>query len=286
MKVLTCNILCFGANDGENGWFHRKAACAKIIRAQAPDIICFQEMWAEQFVDMSSALSGFESYGMADEPVGRRPQNCIFYRSDGYIMVSAGGFWLSETPHVAGSKSWDSKCVRLANWARLQDRATRTEFRVINTHLDHVGQVARENQAKLIVEDSLAYPEDYPQILTGDMNCDSTNAAIGVFRAGGWRDTYGSVHGTEDPGHTYHAFRGDQHDAKIGKIDWVFSRGRMEALDASIITDSLDGRFPSDHYFVSATLGVKGTDNDGEQSSAASRLAEQPEQAVARGQNI
>ncbi len=264
MKVLTCNIRCFGAEDGENSWSHRKGACAETIRAQAPDIICFQEMWAEQFADMSSALSDFDTYGMMDEPVGLRPQNCIFYRSDGYIRISAGGFWLSETPHVAGSKSWDSACVRLANWVRLQDRVTGTEVRVINTHLDHVSQPARENQARLIVEDSLVYPPEYPQILTGDMNCDCTNPAIEVFKAGGWCDTYGAVNETEDPGHTYHEFRGPRYEGDVGKMDWIFVRGKMKAIDAEVITDSIDGKFPSDHYFVSATFGVDETENHGE----------------------
>lgn len=254
MKILTCNIRCFGAKDGGNDWSHRKEMCAEIIQSQAPDIICFQEMWAEQFADLSSALSDFESYGMADEPVGRRPMNSIFYRSNRYTMISAGGFWLSETPHVAGSSSWDSDCIRLANWVRLEDRTTGTEFRVLNTHLDHISQLARENQARLVVEDSQAYPPDYPQILTGDMNCDCTNAAIEVFKAGGWRDSYGAVHGTEDPGHTYHEFQGPHFETDLGKMDWIFMRGKMKSIRAEVITDSVNGKFPSDHYFVSANL--------------------------------
>lgn len=268
MKVLTCNIRYFGAEDGENSWWHRKEICTEIIKSQEADIICFQEMWAEQFVDISLALSDFESFGMIDEPVGRRPQNCIFYRSNKYIQVASGGFWLSKTPHVAGSKSWDSACVRLANWVRLEDRETRIEVRVINTHLDHVGQTARENQAKLIVEDSLAYPEEYPQILTGDMNCDCTNAAIAIFKEGGWRDTYAEVNNTDYPGHTYHKFLGERCKSSIGKMDWVFMRGGgIEVMDAEIITDSISGRFPSDHYFVSSILNLENPDKNVEESN-------------------
>jgi endonuclease/exonuclease/phosphatase family metal-dependent hydrolase len=210
-------------------------------------------MWAEQFADMSSAFPDYESYAMVDEPIGRRPMNCIFYRSSAYMRISAGGYWLSESPHVAGSRSWDSACVRLANWIRLEDRATGVNFRVINTHLDHISQFARENQAQMIVEDANAYPKDYPQILTGDMNCDSRNAAIAAFKAGGWVDTHGAVHGTEDPGPTFHEFLGPQYDSDIGKMDWIFARGTVKVIDAAIIRDSAAGRFPSDHYFVSAT---------------------------------
>jgi len=191
---------------------------------------------------------------MVDEPVGGHPQNCIFFRTDDFRLISAGGYWLSETPHVAGSKSWESDCVRLANWIRLEDRSTEKEFRVVNTHLDHISQAARENQAKLIVEDASAYPHQYGQILTGDMNCDFGNAAIDTLKAGCWVDTYGHVHGTEDPGHTYHGFLGPGFEAAIGKMDWIFMQGNMKAIDAEVITDSIDEKFPSDHYFVSATI--------------------------------
>ncbi len=254
MKILTCNVRYFGARDGANSWACRKDLCARIIESRSPDIICFQEMWAEQHADMSAAFPGYTAYGMVDEPLGRHPANCIFYRSEVYMLVSSGGYWLSETPHVAGSKSWESACVRLANWIRLKDNSKGTEFRVVNTHFDHISQTARENQARLIVEDSSAYPQEYPQILTGDMNCDFRNAAIDTLKTGGWVDTYGYVHRTENPGHTYHEFRGAEHDSTIGKMDWIFARGELQALDAEIVTDSVNEKLPSDHYFVSATV--------------------------------
>ncbi|RKX35231.1 MAG: endonuclease, partial [Verrucomicrobia bacterium] len=51
MKILTCNIRCFGADDGKNGWAYRKGFCIETIRSRTPDIICFQEMWSQQFAD-------------------------------------------------------------------------------------------------------------------------------------------------------------------------------------------------------------------------------------------
>lgn len=259
MKILTCNIRCFGARDGEDSWANRKGICAEVIAAQSPDIICFQEMWEPQYADLREAFPEYLSYGMVDLPDGRHPQNCIFYHPDRCVMITAGGYWLSESPHVAGTKSWDSACVRLANWVRFEQRSTGTEFRVVNTHLDHISQPARENQARLIVEDSAAYPADFPQILTGDMNCDSRNPVIGVFRSGGWSDTYNHVHGTEDPGHTFHQFLGPEYDSRVGKMDWIFTRGNVNTIDAKVIDEPVDGRFPSDHYFVSAGISMVGS---------------------------
>ena len=257
LKVLTCNIRCLGAEDGDDGWAHRRDLCAEVIESRSPSIICFQEMWEEQGVDLSSAFADFDVYRVADEPCTRHPMNAIFYRRDTFSPVSAGTYWLSETPHVSGSRSWDSACVRLATWVRLE-HATKWEMRIVNTHLDHVGQEAREKQAALIVEDSTSYPQEYHQVLTGDMNCDSGNRAIDVFRRGGWKDSYGAVHGTEDPGHTFHRFIGPKYESSVGKMDWVFTRGDIEVVEAEVITDSRDGRFPSDHYFISATIQLGG----------------------------
>lgn len=254
MKILTCNIRCYGARDGDNAWDRRRDFCIEVMRRRQPDLICLQECWQEQHADLTAALPEFDAYGMIDEPLGRHPMNAVFFRRDRFGLVSQGGYWLSQTPHVAGSSAWDSACVRLANWLRLEETATGREFRVVNTHLDHVSQSAREQQARLIVEDAAAYPDAYPQLLTGDMNCDAANPALEVFRRGGWRDTYAQMHGDEDPGHTFHGFRGPDFDSQIGKMDWVLARGVVVVEDAEVIRDADDGRFPSDHYFVGADV--------------------------------
>lgn len=266
MIILSSNIRCSGALDGQNGWTHRKDLCTRVIRSRSPDIVCFQEMCEDQFRDMACACPEYQTYAMIDEPCGPHPMNGIFYRRAAYACLSAGGYWLSQTPHVAGSKSWDSACIRLANWIRLEDKTSGATFRVINTHLDHEGQTARENQARLIVEDTQAYPTDYAQVLTGDMNCDSRNRAIQIFKAGGWIDTYGVMHGTEDPGPTYHEFLGPKSSSLTGKMDWIFVKGKLRIREAEVIRDSSDGRFPSDHYFISATLEVGVSRQNGGQS--------------------
>ena len=256
MKILTCNIRYAGAADGDNRWEKRRSLCADVIHSRAPDIICLQETWREQLDDLAAALPEFDSYGIIDEPLGKNPVNTIMYRRERFMRLSAGGFWLSETPHVTGSSSWDSACVRLANWLRLDDVESGSELRVVNTHLDHVSQVARQEQARVITEDARAYPDDYPQLLTGNLNCDADNPAIAVLESAGWVDTYATVQGSLPPGHTYHGFQGVDHIAKVGKMDWIFARGNIEARDAEIIDDAVDGRYPSDHYFIGADVEV------------------------------
>ena len=75
-------------------------------------------MTATQFEFLSKALPEYKSFGMAEDPTGYNPVNCIFYHPDLLTMVFASGYWLSETPHIPNTKSWGSQYVRLANWVR------------------------------------------------------------------------------------------------------------------------------------------------------------------------
>lgn len=268
MKILSCNIRYYGGGDGDDCWENRRDLCARVMLSRAPDIICMQEVWDRQLDDLRQALPGFDHFGIVDEPLGTNPVNTILYRRDVFEAVSQGGYWLSETPHVTGSSSWDSACVRLANWLRLRQRDSGTELRVVNTHLDHVSQAARVGQARVLTEDAAAYPDGYPQILTGDLNCTAGNAAIEALERAGWRDSWKAVHGDREPGSTFHGFEAPARSADHGKIDWIFARGAVRISDAEIIDDSEGGRYPSDHYFVGADICLDGAGDESEEGTA------------------
>jgi len=258
MRIMTCNIRCPWTDDGPNNWDHRKGLCCDVIASREADVVCLQEAFREQLLDVLAAMDAYDWFGICDRPDGPHPLNAILYRREAFERISAGGYWLSQTPHVPGSLSWDSACIRVANWVRLADRASGRELRIVNTHLDHVSQVARENQARLLNEDAAAYPADYPQILTGDMNATGDNPAVASLLTGGWCDTYRAANGDESPGVTFHEFLGERCAVDYGKIDWIVTRGGMRATAAEIVRDSRDGRFPSDHYFVSADVEFTG----------------------------
>ncbi len=259
MKILSCNIRVDVKEDSDtgNGWDDRKGLCLEVIRAQNADLICFQECRAAHYQYLKNGLPEYESFGLANPDAVFNPGNAIFFSRARFEIVSAGGFWLSETPHIAGSQSWDSARPRFVNYVDLRERDSGREFRVWNGHLDHIGQVARENQARLIVEGAFALPEDFPQFFTADCNADASNPAVQNVIAGGWIDTWATVNGPDDPGITYHRFMGPGYDGKTkGKIDFIFSRGPVEVLAAEIIRDSRDGHYPSDHYFLSVEVRI------------------------------
>lgn len=230
------------------------------MRAQRADLICLQECQRSNLEHLKLRLPEFDTFALSNPGPTAHPVNTIFFSRARYELLSAGGFWLSEQPHVAGSKSWDSSYSRLANWIHLKERRSGKELRVWNTHLDHLGQVAREKQAEMIMQASAVFPKALPQLLTGDFNCDAANPAIKLVQAAGWTDTYVAAHGPEDPGLTYHGFLGPRFgeptpgEKRLGKIDWIWCRGAVKVLGAEVIRDSRKGHYPSDHYFVSAVV--------------------------------
>lgn len=268
--IVTANIRVALPEDDAagHGWKARREFCAEVIRAQRPDIICLQEVLREQVVDLRASWPEFDTLGFEGPEMDAHAtgyhgiaKNPIFFARDRYELTAAGGFWLSETPQLPGTLSWGSARARNVNWVRLKARDSGREFRVLNTHLDHQSQPAREKQMGLIMQEGALYPVDFPQILAGDLNVDATNPVREIIRQAGWEDTYTAVHGADEPGFTYHDFKGpayaDRKRAKpVGKIDFIFARGKVTAEDAAIIKDSRDGHFPSDHYFVSARVAL------------------------------
>ena len=93
------------------------------------------------------------------------------------------------------------------------------------------------------------------------MNANIAHPAIIHLKEGGWLDTYAAVNGSDDPGFTYHGFKGPKHvpitDGTVQrKVDWIFIRGGLKATSATIIRDGRNGKFPSDHYFLSAEVSI------------------------------
>ena len=90
------------------------------------------------------------------------------------------------------------------------------------------------------------------QVLTGDMNANSSNPALRAFFRSGWRDSYAEIHGELEPGNTFHQFLGSAYTGNDGKIDWILYRGALRPSAAEIVRTSENGRCPSDHYFIRA----------------------------------
>lgn len=266
-KVLTCNIRVALPEDDAIGlgWNARKEVCVQVIRRQQPDIIGFQEVLKEQADYLQQqmpkyALFGFDGPEMDANPVGYHgiAKNPIMYLKGRYELLTAGTYWLSETPLVAGSLSWNAARARHVNWVRLKEIKTGKEFRVVNLHLDHKSPEAKVQQAKLMATESSQYLPAFPQILTGDFNSTMTSNVFEPVKAAGFADSYAAIHGDVDPGVTAHGFE-PVDSPKLsgkGKIDFIFCKGNCKPLAAGIIKDKPKGIFPSDHFFVQADIAL------------------------------
>lgn len=247
--------------DTGNGWNQRREICRDVLLAQNADIYTFQECRAEQLDFIKQAMPGFEDFAILNSPRADYPPSptiAILYSTKRFKKRAGGGFWLSDTPEKPATHFEGAAFSRMVNWVLLQDQKTGRELLVWNTHLDEkggaIGDALREKQTKVILDFAAKVPPGLPHVFTGDMNTIASSKAMRAITAAGWTDTWTALHGPDDPGRTYHAFIGDKNTKPGGKIDFIFCNNQLKPTASKIIRDNRAGRYPSDHYFVSADL--------------------------------
>lgn len=253
-RILSCNIRKSEADDGDHSWPRREQVCLDVIESAAADIICFQEMRRDQFVAVNKTLFGFSYYGLVKTIHCQSPINSIFYNKELFLLESAGGYYLSETPHLVGSSSWNSASIRLANWVQLKDRQSAASLRVTNTHLDHISSEARRQQVNMVIEDIRQYPQESCHILTGDFNVNDEDEIISLLQQAGFADCHSVCDKDYSAVNTYHNFKGNEYRGTEGKIDWIMSKGPVQTVSADILMDEQNGICPSDHFFLQADI--------------------------------
>ena len=260
---MTFNLRLDVASDGPNAWPYRRDWVGALVRFHAPDALGVQEALAPMLADLDARLPGFSRVGVgrADGKSGGE-FSAIFYRNDRLELLESGTFWLSSTPEVAGSKGWDAAIERVATWGRFRDRRTGCRYVHLNTHFDHIGEQARQESARLIRHRLSALAADLPAVVTGDLNTDPQSVAYRIFvhdTIGGatapLRDGFTvSRDGHYGPTSTWTAFKAIEPGRRI---DYVLVSPEIEVLSHAILPDSWDGRFPSDHLPVLASVRVR-----------------------------
>lgn len=232
------------------------------IAAYAPDLIGFQEVVAVQHDALTARLTDYAFSGVARDDGQRKGEwSCIGYRKARFTAVAEGNFWLSETPEVIGSKSWDAALTRICSWVRLRETATGKEFLFANTHFDHRGVVARQEASRVISTRLPQIAAKLPALLTGDLNINEDNPAYAVLvkpttpGAIRWIDSFREVHPTRGPEEA--SFNGFKGTTKGSRIDFIFHTADFVATESTIDRTARDGRYPSDHYPVTAVLRWK-----------------------------
>jgi endonuclease/exonuclease/phosphatase family metal-dependent hydrolase len=257
LRVMSFNIRLGVANDGENRWDLRKDLVVETIRKYNPDLLGLQEVFPMQEEYLRESFPEYVYYGRSRLVDPNDGESCsVMFRKDRFDAIEKSTFWLSETPDEPGSKSWDSSLPRIANMISLKDKQVRGKKLVlINTHFDHRGKVAREEAAKIIKNRVSALEKGARVVITGDFNSGEGSRPYQSLMGGGIIDTFRMVHPnrTEEES-TFTAWKG----RLIGnRIDWVLCSANFQILSATINRSHDKGRYPSDHYPVTATLNYQ-----------------------------
>ncbi len=253
VSVMSFNIRYGTAKDMENAWPNRRDQVFALLRREAPDLLGVQEALRFQLDELHQAVPGYGEVG-----VGRADGDtageyaAILYRRARFTVADSGWFWLSDTPGVPGSMSWGNRITRICTWARLVDRETGDTIRFYTLHLDHESQPSRVASAARVARHIEEGGGPANVILTGDFNAGPGNEAIGLIRDSlGLVDTWEKKHRDSLPAGTFHAFSGGETG---DRIDYVFVSTDFAVLSAEIRHDSERGRWPSDHFPVTAEV--------------------------------
>jgi len=178
LKLMTYNIRLDIESDGENKWSNRKEYFTSQIQFYEPNIFGIQEAKPNQVIDISTALPQYNYIGIGRDGLGQGESSNIFYRKDRFQLLDNGTFWLSETPDKI-SKGWDAAFNRVCTYALFKDLKTKTSFWVFNTHLDHMGELARTNGIQLILSKIRTLnTKKYSVFFMGDFNSKPTDDRI------------------------------------------------------------------------------------------------------------
>ncbi|MBZ0258416.1 endonuclease/exonuclease/phosphatase family protein [bacterium] len=252
-NVMTYNIR-YDNRDDPNPWPDRKEEVASIINRA--DLIGLQEVLKNQLDDLAALLPDHNWIGVGrDDGKEKGEYSCIFYRKARFDLKKFDTFWLSETPDVPGSMSWDTSLTRICTWGKFVDKKSGKTFMMFNTHFDHRGRQARDESAKLIAKKGVELADGAPSILTGDFNSrEDSNAyktLTGLF--------YDTNYYTGKPSGGPHATFTNWKEVGVGSpIDYIFLlKENSQALEPTyhaVVDEMFRGFYSSDHLPVMTTF--------------------------------
>lgn len=215
LSVMTFNMRYDNPEDGADNWRFRRGRVAEVIASHGVDVFGTQELLANQLGDLKRLLPGYAAVG-----VGRE----------------------------------DGACERVATWVVLHDREGGREFLFVNTHLDHVGQVARDEGVNLLRERIEALRGDRPVILTGDFNSEPGSSVVAHVQKDGVLHDVKQVAARKSGTEWSFSDFGQILEAERPLLDYIFVSDGIAADLYEVLPDTLGGGYVSDHAPVMAIV--------------------------------
>jgi len=251
MKLVTFNIRCDYGQDGINNFSNRKKLILDKINKEKPDIICFQEVLPHIAHWLREVLKEYYVVGLGRDETFGGEQTSIAYRWASFQLADFEVFWLSPTPKLPGSRYIDqSTCPRICTMALFHEESSGKLFRILNLHLDHEGEQARELAVKQVLgkleeEDAALL---VPTIITGDFNAEPGSREMKALKVS---EEFTDI--TSGVGGTFHDF-GRLEKEEI--IDYIFTSRHFTCVHIERWEDTDEGVYLTDHYPVCAVLNL------------------------------
>lgn len=247
--------------DGENCWNNRKNLAAELIGFYKFDICATQEGWLHQLDYLAQNSGKYKWIGLAREDGKQKGEHAaILYNTEKLELLDSGTFWFSETPNVP-SKGWDAACTRVCTWGKFRQISGNKVFFVLNSHFDHVGKIARQKEAEMLLEFAEKTAKGAPVFITGDLNSLPHSEVIKSITES--QKFFDSIDKSESapcgPTNTFHGFSLKNDKSKLAskpsdvgkeRIDYIFVSEGISVKKYAILTNSDNLKFPSDHFPV------------------------------------
>ncbi|ODQ80374.1 hypothetical protein BABINDRAFT_35863 [Babjeviella inositovora NRRL Y-12698] len=278
VRVYTHNIRYDNRNPspGEHLWEERREYVSRSIffnTNNIPSVVCLQEVLHHQLTGIVEDLNHAQKqaslgHGWTYAGVGRADGKTkgeyspIVYNTHTWDLVESQTFWLSETPDVP-SKGWDADLERVVVWVHLKSKKDpKVHINVFNTHLDHIGVVARRESVKLIIQKAGGL-NSYPSIFAGDFNVEKIEEPY-VIAAEKMYDAATMVHGINRYGHnnTFTGFdHGQTEPEKVIDYIWIEkekSKG-LKVQSYGVLHSIFHSFYMSDHRPVAVDISISET---------------------------
>lgn len=257
IDVMSFNIRLGSVDDGENHWNIRKDKVKELINYYEADFVGLQEAQKFQINYLLQENVLYDFVGKPRDDGENAEHSCIFYLKNKYKVLEQNTFWLSETPEKS-TKSWDAAYPRIVTYALFENLKTKKKVWVLNTHFDHVGIIARQKSAEIILKKikELQSKKNYPAILTGDFNSQEKDAWMKPLFENLQEARSNCVTKPYADKGTWNGFNFKEKPTE--QIDFIFSSKKNTIVKKyRTITDFYDFKYPSDHLPIIAKIELK-----------------------------
>jgi endonuclease/exonuclease/phosphatase family metal-dependent hydrolase len=251
-KICSSNIRFENNNDGQNSWINRLPLLSTFFTKNQFAIIGTQEGREPQLRSLENKIP----HSLQDqhrEWIVERMYPAIFLKQHFFEVILSGDIWLSETPSIPGSTSFNSAFPRLATWVQLKTVRDAKSFIVINVHLDHVKSETRIEQVRVLTNEikKILNLNPLPIILMGDFN-DSPESEVHQKLIHELKLTDPWIAKKMEEETSHHGFLGNKSSGS--RIDWILLSEEWIVENIYLEKMNADGIFLSDHYPLVATL--------------------------------